>query len=87
MTTRDNCGVDDGGTTITTPTTVTAVVAPAATPPPLALTVDGYTSWPIYLNPWTGTVQMWPGYGGVNIQQPLPSAMLAGALTYDLPPQ
>jgi hypothetical protein len=30
---------------------------------------------------------MWSGYGeGVNVQQPLPSAMLADALTYGLPP-
>jgi hypothetical protein len=30
---------------------------------------------------------MWSGYGeGVNVQQPLPSAMLADTLTYGLPP-
>jgi hypothetical protein len=46
-----------------------------------------YTSWPPYLNPWTSTVQMWPGFGGVNVQQPSPPAMLADAFPYGLPPQ
>jgi hypothetical protein len=50
---------------------------------------DSYTSCPLYLDPWTGSVQMWPdsGGGGVDVQQHLPSVMLAGALPYDLPPQ
>jgi hypothetical protein len=48
---------------------------------------DGYTSWLLYLDPWTDTIQMWPGSREVDVQQSLPSAMLAGALRYGLPLQ
>jgi hypothetical protein len=34
---------------------------------------DGYTSWPLYLDPWTGTVQMWPSFGGGGGQRPAAS--------------
>jgi hypothetical protein len=44
--------------------------------------------WSSFFNPWTGTIQMWPGLGGVGAQQPhlLPQAMLIGPLLYGPPP-
>jgi hypothetical protein len=89
MTTCDNCGVD--GLTITEPTTavdVVVVVAPAATPPPPPLTATTATP----RGPSTSTLGPTPFrcglvLGGVDVQQPLLSAMLAGALPYGLPPQ
>jgi hypothetical protein len=86
MTTHDNRGTDDGGATITEPAVVAAVVAPVVTPPPPPLTVA--TATPCGLSTST------PGpapfrcdrFWGVDVQQPLPSAMLADALPYGLPP-
>jgi hypothetical protein len=77
---RDNCGtrgIDGCGGSCNN----TSIAVPHGN--------DSYTSCPLYLDPWTGTVQMWPdsGGGGVDVQQHLPSVMLAGALPYDLPPQ
>jgi hypothetical protein len=89
-TTRDNRGTDDDGMTTAEPTTVVVVVVPAATPPPPPLTATTATPH----GPSTSTPRPAPfrcgpipGGGGVDIQQPLPSAMLADSLPYDLPPQ
>jgi hypothetical protein len=71
---RDNNGTRSGGGSCSNTTTA----APHGS--------DGYTSWPLYLDPWTGTVQMWPGSGGVDVQQPLLLAVQAGTLPYGLPP-
>jgi hypothetical protein len=62
------------------------MVPSAATPPPPLRARGSYTSWPPYLNPWTGTVQMWPGSGVVNVQQPSPPVGMADAFPYGLPP-
>jgi hypothetical protein len=91
MTTCDNRGADDGGMKTVEPmvaTIVATVVALATTPPPPPLTVMPATPrGPLYLDPWTGTIQMCLILGGgVDVQQPLPLAMLVGALIYGLPP-
>jgi hypothetical protein len=87
-TTRDNRDVDDGGTTTAAPAATTVVVAPAATPLSLLLT----TAMATPRGPSTSTPGPAPfkcgldGGGGVDVQQPLSSAMLVDALTYGLPP-
>jgi hypothetical protein len=76
---RDNRGGNDRGGSCSD----TTIASPHGS--------DGYTPWPLYLDPRADTIQMWLGSvgegGGVDVQQPLPSAMLADALPYVLPPQ
>jgi hypothetical protein len=89
MTTCDNRGADDDDTITTEPTTAVVVVAPTVTPPPPPLTATMATP----RGPSTSTPRLAPFRcdlvpkgGGVDVQQPLPSIMLAGDLSYGLPP-
>jgi hypothetical protein len=75
---RDNCGTCGGGGRGDFYSDTTTA-APCGN--------DGYTSWPLYLDPWTGTFRYGSVPGGVNVQRPLPSVMLASALPYGLPLQ
>jgi hypothetical protein len=66
MTTCDNRGADDGGMKTMEPmvaTIVATVVAPATTPPPLTV-MPATPRGPLYLDPWTGTIQMCLILGG-----------------------
>jgi hypothetical protein len=80
---------DDVDATTAEPAVVAAVVDLAATSPSPPLTVAMATP----LGPSTSTPGLAPFRcgpvlgGGVDVQQPLPSTMLASALTYGLPPQ
>jgi hypothetical protein len=90
MTTHDNRGTDDGSTTTAEPVASAAVAAPATTPPSSSLMATTATPRaPSTSTPGPAPFRCGPipGGGGVDVQQHLPSVMLAGALPYDLPPQ
>jgi hypothetical protein len=86
MTTHKNRSADDGGTTAMEPTVAAAVVVPTATPPPH----PSRQRWLHLMAPlprpldWHFSDVAWFREG--DVQQPLPSAMLAGALPYGLSP-
>jgi hypothetical protein len=92
MTTCDNRGAGDSGTTTADSAAaiavVAAVVAPTATPLALPLTATMATPrGPSSSTPGLAPFRCGLVLGGrVNVQQPLPSAKLVGALSYGLPP-